>query len=233
MGNRCGHNRDQLRFCDLAKRGRGGQPQVIGVVCAYLREAATKMNRLTSWQQMNESGRQRRSESRERMASTAQGLFSREYQIDSRRCARVTPEGHVAPDMRLVALDISRKGKAWKGAPMSEARVRMTVREFVACGYIKLSHQQRRQMATGEWQASPKIITFTKKFFVELGGKGLWKKVLKASSDRAAQLLCKFQQDAEALARYFRIDRIFSPGQHRRQRGAPPGSIQATPTPNP
>ena len=58
-GNRCGHDPASLRFCDKVKRGKGGAPQVIGIVSALVGKAALYRNLLKSWQGLNESGKRR------------------------------------------------------------------------------------------------------------------------------------------------------------------------------
>ncbi|NIB44738.1 hypothetical protein HBA55_34480 [Pseudomaricurvus alkylphenolicus] len=220
-GNRCGHDPAFLRHCKIVKHGRGGQPQVLGVISSYLQNAALHRNRLKSWQNMNDTGRGRRSEIREAMMAVMQYLFASDFKLDSRRCARRTEDGfHIAPDAKLIATDVS-KSKAWKGKPaLSEGRVRTILTEFRRCGYIQLSHQEKRHKATGDWESSPKVIQFTKRFFIELGGRKLWRSIAKLGTDRAERLLKKYRQLDEATASammraYFTLNGIFTPNQYK------------------
>ncbi|PCJ11959.1 MAG: hypothetical protein COB04_18455 [Gammaproteobacteria bacterium] len=223
MGNRCDHDRKNLRLCDLAKRGKGGQHPIIGIVSGYVSQAATRRNRLTAWQRLNKTGRKRRSEAREAMAAVVQFLFAKEYQLDSRRCAKREGGYHKAVDADLIARQISQT-KAWAGkAKMSEARVRAVIGDLVRCGYVTLSKQTKRQLPTGEWQSSPKVIQFTKAFFVDLGGKKLWKRVLKTAQERSVAIGDKYRAidpstAAQRLNDYFRLSQVFSPRQAARMR---------------
>ncbi|NIB44716.1 hypothetical protein HBA55_34370 [Pseudomaricurvus alkylphenolicus] len=217
-GNRCGHNPASLRLCDVAKRGRGGQAPVISTISSYLGQAAKFRNRLKTWQNMNGNGRGRRSEIREAMAAVMQFLIAKEFQLDSRRCAKKKDGYHQAIDAELIAIQISRSA-SWKGRPpMSVGRVRAVITEFKQCGYIELSHQQKRQLPNGLWQSSPKVIQFTKRFFLELGGRKLWRSIAKIGMDRAEKLLDRYRRlDEETasamMAGYFKLTRIFSPRQ--------------------
>lgn len=218
LGNRCGHNPAALRTCDVVKRGRGGQHQVLGIVSAYLGQAAKQQKaRLKTWHNMNESGRSRRSEIREAMASVTQFLFAKEYQLDSRRCAKREGKIIKCVDIELVAKQISQSKKWNQGEQLSEARARSVIRDFKRCGYITLSKQQRTQRQTGEWQASPKVITFTKLFFLELGGKKLWRKIQKVSTERVnifkSHLSDDVKEQAIKLAEYFKLNCVLSPRQ--------------------
>ena len=225
-GNRCGHNPASLRLCDVVKKGKGGQHAILGIMSAYLGHAAKFRNRLKTWQRMNSTGRRRRSEAREAMAAVMQYLIAKDFQIDSRRCAFRMENGvHRAPDARLIALEISRS-KAWTGKPaLSEARVRAIITEFRHCGYLTLSTQHKRQRPTGEWESSPKVIQFTKQFFLELGGRKLWLKIKKLGQERTDAKLKYFlsldeSTAAPMMAAYYRLSAIFSPGQSKR---LPPG----------
>lgn len=220
-GNRCGHNPLALRTCDIVKRGRKGAPQVLQIASAYVGKAAKQKQRLKAWQNLNGSGRGRRSEIREAMAATVQYLLAKDFNLESRRCARRSNCGShiIAPDAQLIATQVS---KSWKGTGrISEARVRAVIGDFVKCGYITLSKQHRTKRDTGEWQASSKVITFTKAFFLDLGGKKLWRKILKESSERADKILEKFSREmgnpAEKMANYFSINFICTPRQSRQR----------------
>lgn len=201
------------------RRGKSGQPPVLGIVSGYLTQAAKFRSRLNTWQRLNPSGRRRRSESREAMAAVIQFLIAREFQLDSRRCARRKVDYHQAIDCDLMARQIS-DTPAWRGRPpISTARIRAVLRDFKQCGYLKLSHQQRTQRTTGEWIASPKVITLTKTFFLELGGKKLWRKIAREGRARVDRLVTRFQRagadPVQQLQGYFRLSRILSPRQAR------------------
>lgn len=214
MGNRCGHNRSSLRLCDVVKRGKGGQAPILGIISAYVGRSALLKGGLKSWHTQNKTGRQRRSEAREAMASVVQFLFAKEFQIDSRRCAKSKGAYHQAVDMELVAKQISISGNWSRDAGLSEARVRSVVRDFQKCGYIKLSKQQKRQLDTGEWISSPKVITFTKEFFLELGGKKLWRKLMKLSKERAALIAAKLAcAGSKTIKQYYELGFVVSPRQ--------------------
>ena len=185
MSNRCNHDRRNLRTCDIAKRGKGGQPVIIGLINALVTKSMKSRKGLDSWHGMNGNGCGRRSEMREAAASTLQYLFAKDYHLETGRCSRFASGVHVAPHAEFIAADISRN---W-GDRMSVWRVRSVIRDFVACGYVKLSHQQRNRSASGQWRASPKVIHFTKKFFIELGGKGLWRKLKANASAKTKKAL--------------------------------------------
>lgn len=225
-GNRCGHDPANFRHCDVVKRGRGGQAPLLGVISAYVGQAAHSKERMKAWHRLNKTGRGRRSEIREAMAAVIQFLFAKEYQLDTRRCAKREKGYFKAPDADLIARQIS-QSKEWEGRPpLSVARVRAVLADFQKVGYIELSHQQRRQKATGEWQSAPKVIQFTKLFFLELGGRKLWSRVARTAKERADQVFEGFRRANEATAKaamkaHYTLSRIFSP----RQR--PPGVLTA------
>lgn len=215
MGNRCGHDREHFRLADVTTRGKGGQPQVIGIIVGYLKHSALRCKRLYTWHNMNKkSGRRRRSEIREAMAAVMEYLISKDFQIDTRRCAKKCKGYTKAPGALTIANQVS-KLKNWHGTgKLSKARVEAIIREFVACGYITLSHQQRR-VINGNWTASPKVITFTKKFFLELGGRKLWKTVTQASQERLNRLKARHahlspEKQSAKVSEYFQIGKLFS-----------------------
>lgn len=165
---------------------------------------------------MNETGRRRRSEAREAMQSLMQYLIFEEFQIESRRCARVDADGDlVAPDLQLVARQLSASSTDWHGAPLSYWRVLRILRQFEKVGYIKRTEQYRYQDAHGGWCASTRAITFTKLFFLELGGQSLWNQVLEAGREKTRAAAVRFaaagRNARDAVAGLFRFTRIFSP----------------------
>ncbi len=221
MGNRCGHDPTRLRLCDTVKRGKGGAPQILGIISGHLNDAAKNRRRLKSWHQQNASGRGRRSEAREAMISTLQFLVDNWLQLDTRRCAMPGLEYLQAPDIRHIALKIS-GSKDWKGTRrMSVGRVQAAVSGLVKAGYLARSKQIRKQQPTGEWMASPKITTFTKAFFIDLGGKRLWRTVRKFGADKIKSI-CKYLDDIgfrpfwhidRRLAHYLNPGHVYSPRQ--------------------
>ncbi|PCJ22522.1 MAG: hypothetical protein COA96_14125 [SAR86 cluster bacterium] len=221
MGNRCGHDRTKLRLCDIVKRGKGGAPPILGIVSGYLNDAAKSRKRLKSWHQLNASGRGRRSEAREAMATVLQFLISEWFQLETRRCARPGFEYLEVPDVRHIALKIS-LSKDWKGTRrMTVGRVQAVIHDLVELGYITRSKQIRKQQPTGEWIAAPKITTFTKKFFLELDGRRLWN-TIKKYGERKIRNIEKYLDDvnfrpfwptARRLAHYLNPGHVYSPRQ--------------------
>lgn len=223
-GNRCGHDPKNLRHGRrFVRHGKGGMPQVLGVISARIKKAVYTKSMLTSWHAM--CRRQRRSEIREAMESVLQYLVGEWFQLDSRACGKLKGDTMKVPDAEFIALEISR-GESWKGRPpMSVWRVRAIIKQFEACGYFKLTKQRKFQHETGEWESGPKLITFTKKFFMELGGEALWKQVHKASLERVTALMTQFKDQGftnirRALARAFRPLYIRTPRQIKS--GPPP-----------
>ena len=223
-GNRCGHDPNQLRFCDVVKRGKGGAPQVLGIVSGLLGKAARFRSSLKSWQTMNESGKRRRSEKREAMAAVIQYLIATDFDLSTRRCARRVGDNWVAPDADLIAKGIS-KTRAWAGKKrLSRARVWSILREFAKCGYITLGKQYKSQDGNGSWVSSPKVITFTQKFFKELGGRRLWQQVKRLGVDRINRAVNPLGADLpeftvrQKMAELFTINFVMSPRQVGRVR---------------
>lgn len=185
-GNRCGHNPQQPRFCDLARRGKGGHPPIIGLITSLLARCYGDRSLLASWQKLNPSGRRRRSEHREAMASLGQYMFTQWFQLETRRCA--TPGAYFlqVPEIKHLAGKIA-QAPEWKGHKFSHGRIAAVFSGWAKAGYIT-SHQARKQKPTGEWEAAPAIRTFTKKFFMELGGQRLWNAVKKAGAHKLQKI---------------------------------------------
>jgi len=230
MGNRCDHDKDSLRLCDIVKRGKGGAPQVLGVISGYLNSAAFSGSRLQSWHNMNPSGRGRRSEAREAAIAVLQFLTANWLQLDTRRCAMPGSEYLEAPDVRHIARKIS-ESPAWAGkAPLSVGRVWAAIGSLTKAGYLKRSKQVREQTETGEWRAFPKITALTKHFFIELGGQKLWKSVKQAGTERIARMRVRLVLSSDTLAdvnlrlaKYLNPGKILSPRQaYKHNKGAPP-----------
>ncbi len=230
MGNRCDHDKDALRLCDVVRRGKGGAPQVLGVISAYLGQAAYSPGRLQKWHQQNPSGRGRRSEAREATMAVLQFLTANWLQLDTRRCAMPGSAYIEAPDVRHIARRIS-ESPAWAGKkPVSSGRVWAAIGSLVKAGYLKRSKQVREQAPTGEWRAFPKITALTKFFFQQLGGDSLWQSVKKAGAAKIRLMRASIALRSDCasevslrLAQYLNPGRILSPRQaHQYNKGAPP-----------
>lgn len=205
MSNRCGHDRTRLRLCDVVKRGKGGAPQVLGIISGHLNDAATNPRRLKAWHRLNPSGRGRRSEAREAMIATLQFLIANWFQLETRRCAMPGLDYLEVPDVKHMALKVSQSPQ-WKGTGrMSVGRVQTVLGDLIKAGYITRSNQIRQQRPTGEWVAFPKITTFTKKFFIELGFERLWRTVTRAGADKI-KAICK-RLDEVGFRQFWHIDR--------------------------
>lgn len=208
-GNRCGHDPQRPRFCDLARRGKGGHPPIIGIITSLLARCYADRTLLPSWQKLNPSGRRRRSEHREAMSSLGQYLFAQWFQIETRRCA--TPGAYFlqVPDVAHLAAKIA-QAPEWKGHKFSHGRIAAVFAGWSKAGYIT-SHQVREQEKSGEWRAAPAIRTFTKKFFVELGGQRLWNAVKKAGAHKLKKIQNYIETQGITLRDYLRPGRPVSP----------------------
>lgn len=221
MSNRCGHNRSKFRLCDIVRRGKGGQPRVLGMISGFLNDAARKRSRLTSWHFPDSHQRGRRSESREAGIAVLQFLTANWLQLETRRCAMPGTDYLECPDVHYLARAISRSPE-WQGTKLSKGRIYAALRSLCEAGYISRSKQKREQLANGSWIAGPKITTFTKKFFLELGGKNLWRAVLKTGKlklDKIRQRLAKTLYPGEdprrALGDYLAPRDVVSPKRAR------------------
>lgn len=222
-GNRCGHNPQRPRLCDLSRRGKGGHPPIIGVISSLLTRSYADRTLLSTWHRLNPSGRRRRSERREVMTSLAQYLFAQWFQVETRRCA--TPGGFFlqVPDIAHLARRIARSDE-WGGQRLSVGRITAVFSEWEKSGYIT-SHQQREQKPSGEWVAAPAIRTFTKKFFVELGGQRLWNAVKKSGARKLKKIQAYIDAQGIRLRDYLRPGKPVSPRTANRLRvhqGNPP-----------
>lgn len=221
MGNRCGHDRSKLRRCDIVRRGKGGQPRVLGIISGRLNEAATRCTRLRTWHRHERSQRRRRSESREAGIAVVQFLIANWFQLETRRCAMPGTDFLECPDVKFMARAISRSPD-WQGSRLSVGRIYAALGSLVEAGYITRSKQKREQVAGGSWIASPKITSFTKKFFIELGGKRLWRAVLKSGQlklakirHRLASTLTPGEDPRRALGDYLAPPDVVSPKRAR------------------
>lgn len=203
-GNRCGHDPHNPRFCDVANRGKGGQPGVIGLISSLLQDAFIDRSVLNAWQEMNESGRKRRTESIESMVSVTQFMIAKWFQLETRRCASPGFDFLTVPDVAHIRNQINETSD-WASGYISEDRINTVFSEFNRCGYIT-SKQVHSKKADGTWKATPAIRTFTKKFFVELGGESLWKKIRKAGQDK----VLKIKEFADRVG--MKLNELLSPG---------------------
>lgn len=185
-GNRCGHDPQHPRFCDIVTRGAQGQPGVLGLVSALLQKTYSEKRVLRTWQNMNESGRKRRTEAVEAMVTVIQFMVAKWFQLETRRCAAPGFEFLTVPDVSHIRNQIN-ETRDWQNGYLSEDRITTVFSEFAKCGYIT-SHQLRKKKADGRWQATPALRTFTKKFFLELGGENLWGKIRKAGQKKVQRM---------------------------------------------
>ena len=208
-GNRCGHDPRRPRIADYSRRGRGGHPPIIGLISSLLEQSYSDFHILKSWHKQNPSGRARRSEKREAMIALAQYLFPNWFQLETRRCA--VPGGYFlqVPDIKHLAGRIS-DSNVWSGYRLSVGRVSTVFSEWQRAGYIT-THQQREQSAEGDWRAAPAIRTFTKKFFVELGGERLWNAVKKAGAKKLEKIQRYIDTQGISLREYLRPGKAVSP----------------------
>lgn len=231
-GNRCDHNPRALRLCDIVRRGKGGHPQLLGVISSYLVHAGRDRGKLPALAKLNASGRRKRTERYETILAVCGFLTARWFQPDTRRCVMATEQFLEVPDVTYIAGEISRSAE-WKGkARLSPARVYDAIGDLEAAGYVKRSRQAREPIEDGRWIARPKILAFTKQFFLDLGGKRLWQSVRvkgrRLVQDLRAHLAFKLgtvKAAAAALAHYLNPGRLLSPGQAReytRRHGRPP-----------
>lgn len=230
MSNRCGHNRDKLRLCDIVSRGKGGQPRVLGIISARLSKVATRRARLKSWDYHSDSRRFRRSESRESTIAVLQFLIANWFQLETRRCAMPGTDFLECPDVGYLARAIS-KSPDWRGSRLSVGRVYAALKSLVDAGYITRSKQKRQQLPNGSWISAPKITTFTRKFFLELGGKRLWRSVVHSGRLKLAKIRHRIkntvmpgQDPRHALGEYLNPPDLVSPKRARfLNRIRPPG----------
>ncbi len=159
---------------------------------------------LKTWQDMNRSGRKRRTESIEAMVSVTQFMIGKWFQLETRRCAAPGFDFLTVPDVAHIRNKINETSH-WASGYISEDRINTVFSEFKQCGYIT-SKQVHAKKADGTWKATPAIRTFTKKFFIELGGDSLWKKIRKAGQDKVLKLKAFADQVG------MKLNELLSPG---------------------
>ncbi|HTR01315.1 MAG TPA: hypothetical protein VMH83_15050 [Candidatus Acidoferrum sp.] len=232
IGNRCGHDRASLRAVDVVRRGKGGHPQLLGVISAYLAHGVRNIEqrKLRALDKLNDSGRRKRSEQIEAVFAVCGFLVAHWFQPDTRRCAMTNGHFLEVPDAQYIASRISRTAEWQSRGELSLARVYAALQNLDDAGYIKKSKQMREQLPTGEWISRPRLIAFTKQFFLDLGGLRLWRSVWAKGKRLVQDLrshLVERDDDApgETLAKYFNPGRLLSPRQAfawRRKHGDPP-----------
>jgi len=159
------------------------------LICRRLEAAYSDRKILKTWQGANPSGRRRRSEAREASVSLAQFLFVHWFQLESRRCASPSGAYLQVPDVRHIARRITELSPEWRsrGVVCSRWRIQSIFEDWISCGYIT-SKQQRYKKPTGDWEGCPAVRTFTKKFFLELGGTNLWNKIQKQGARKLKRI---------------------------------------------
>ncbi len=156
---------------------------------------------LPDWQNRYAPARRRRSEIREICSIALWVYFSRWVALETRMTG--TPGNHLGVDFREVPTvkQIAQQAtRAFPGKAISEVRVRRLLWELEDLGYIS-SHGQIREQKQGTWVAKPQVLSFTKQFFVQLGGNKLWKRVLKAGSTKLRQITRRLLHHAPDLFR--------------------------------
>lgn len=197
------------RFCDLVRHGKGGHPPVIGRIVKRFEKSYSDRKILSTWQNMNKSGRRRRSCIREANVSLGQFMFTKWYQLETHRCA--TPGGYFlqVPDAKHLANKIS-ESSDWKGVPISFDRINTIFSEWKKAGYIT-SKQKRLKNENGDWRGCPAIRTFTKKFFLELGGNYLLQEVKKAGTRKLKKIKAMVDVAGITLKEYLNPELIVKP----------------------
>lgn len=166
----------KLCLTNPVRRGANGQPSVIGITCAYINQWAKGSRRLKSLDYRGRFKRNMRTERCEAIAAVVNDLVAKELNLESRRCARKNGLYTVVPQASLIAHRISQDSH-WKREPMTISRVYRALVTLEEAGYITRTKQYRRHKSNGDWLPTPKMITFTKRFFLELGGKKLFKSI--------------------------------------------------------
>ena len=197
-GNRCGHDPRQLRG-----PVPGETHLAHGHLPAALRETLDRIamiprdNRiLKSWHRHNGPRRGRRSEIREICSVALWTYFANWVALETRMVG--VPGQNLGEPIRevpTVKQIASQATRAFPGKKFSETRIRRLLWELEDHGYIK-SHKQVRIQLEGTWVAKPKVFSFTKRFFVDLGGAKLWKHVRTAGQAKWRQIERRLLQTA-------------------------------------
>lgn len=239
MSNRCGHDPDNPRHCDIIRRGKRGQPPLLGRLSARLSWSLGNESLLKKLHQLNPSGRKKRTERLEVCVSVAQYLVAHWMDLATRRCARPgakhgqqVQDFLEAPTAAHLAASISKKG-AWRGTGrLTTERVYLALQDLQQAGYISRTKQARTKMASGSWCSHPKIISFTRSFFEDLGGRKLWREIRAKGKERWQKMQTRWEQVLEGvdyfsvkkeIAEYLKPGLILSPGQaYQYRKQSPP-----------
>lgn len=192
--------------------------------------------------------RRRRSETREMLPAVLITLFEHYFDLQTRRCAI---PGVLVRNGFLVCPSINNIRKMilaqpwFRGAKVSRDRVKSILHDLENCGYVSISKQQHEQLDDGTWRFSPRLVTFKKKFFLELGGEKLWSKLLKAGSTKIEQTYKRIRRripwlfkgliaPRDAVNHYLNPSTMYSPAQlHYLFRGLgldpPPSKLELHP----
>ncbi len=124
---------------------------------------------------MNPSGRRRTEVRQDAGPTVAQFMVLAWMDVGTRRCA--TPQGGFleCPDAQHIANRIN-QSPAWRSRPISLGRVKAMLQEFTRCGYLT-GKQLKHRDEHGNWRSAPALRTFTRQFFLELGGPRLWEQL--------------------------------------------------------
>ena len=143
---------------------------------------------LKSWQRKHWPARRRRSEFVEAASMTCWTYLALWFCLETRMTGN---PGHLwGNDFREVpTVDQIAKlaTRMFPGKRINPDRIRRVLYEFADLGYITL-HNQVREFVRGTWIAKPKVISWNKKFFLELGGKQLWKAIRLAGEAKMTQI---------------------------------------------
>jgi len=143
--------------------------------------------RLPTWQNLTRT--KPKSERREIDSAVIQVLVANYLQLDSLRCGHGKGGFLIVPDLRQLARQIQ-EAPDWAavGVKVTHTRVFNALERLELCGYIKRSKRITRRRDDGQLIRGSRLITFTKKFFIELAGKSqsLWRDVKHALDERLA-----------------------------------------------
>lgn len=169
-----------VRLTNPVRRGKKGHPQPIQIACARVCDWVSGKRGLTALDKLNSSGRAKRLERREAIAAVVSVLLAKAFDLGTQRCAEKTTDGFtICPTAKTIRNWINRD-KRWDDSnKITLVEVFNALIDLEESGYITRSKQYRRRDRQGEFVAAPKMITFTKRFFLEIGGASdwLWRRV--------------------------------------------------------
>ncbi len=144
------------------------------------------------------------------------------FQVESRRLA--TPSGGylLTPTVEHIASAMNNKASAWKKSPgrMTKHRVQKAFNHLEKLGYLK-TKQQRMINENGNYVAMPALRVLTKKFFIELGGEDLWKRVQHAGQAKLDKMKVLLNTVGMTLRDYVAPRLCLSPKQAHAQKANP------------